>query len=360
MATFFPGTALLYALYNLLARLREVENAARATGLHYLYARTPPENAPQSDAEAWNRFQNYLRTRFWEYYNPWELVVFALGAGVLVVVLAKLVVAKKFGDYLGKPLDWSELPVAFTAGAGLLGATVGAMLFVLRRYRTFNIYAFTYFQVFVAVAVGTFAGAFWHFVLAENVALFAAFGIAFLAALNVDYMVDLMIALVAKVTGQPAVARPPSDLATVIQNPDAIDVLATMSVYSIAEFVNTDPVRLYLNLPQAIGAIDGWMDVAFLRFLFPNQQQLDAFAAAGVRQFSQILNRFADTITRRDVPFPHADVQWRQLDPAEVIPNVNMSPVFATVRDVAMCGRYDRQLAVVSERFRAGCFPGVA
>ncbi len=241
--------------------------------------------------------------------------------------------------------------MAFTAAAGVLGSTIGSMLFVLRRYRTFNIYAFTYFQVLVAIAAGTFAGTFWHFMLAENVALFAAFRIAFLAALNIDYMVDLMIVLVAKATGQPGVAPPPSDLTTVILNPDAIDVLKTMSVFSVAEFINTDPMRLYLNLPQPIGAIDGWMDAALLRFNFPGQ--LDAFAAAGVHKFSHLLNRSAETIAPAPDPFPHAAVQWRMLQPVEVIANVNMNSVFAAISDVALSGRYDRQLAVVSERSRA-------
>jgi hypothetical protein len=194
--------------------------------------------------------------------------------------------------------------------------------------------------------------------LAENVALFAEFAIAFLAALNIDYMVDLMVVLVARMTGQPSVAPPPSDLATVVQNQDAIDVLKTISVFSVAEFINTDPMRLYLNLPQSIGAIDGWMDMALLRFNFPNQ--LDAFTAAGVRKFSQLLNRFAGTIAPAVDPFPHAAIQWRNLQPAELIPNVNMDSVFATVRDVAQSGRYDRQLAIISEGFCAGRFPPVA
>jgi hypothetical protein len=355
LASFFPATAILYSLYNLLVRLREIEHAAQMTQLHYLYTEIP---SPKSDEEAWTQFQNYARARFWEYYNPWELTAFALGAGVLVVVLAKLVVAKQLSaDYLGPPLDLKALPVAFTAAAGLLGSTIGAMLFVLRRFRTFNIYAFTYFQVLVAIAAGTFAGTFWHLMFAENVAIFLAFGIAFLSALNIDYMVDLMIILVAKATGQPTVAPPQSDLATVILNPDAIDVLNTMSVFSIAEFVNTDPMRLYLNLPQSIGAIDGWIDQALLRFHFSNQQQIDAFAAAGVRQFSQLLNRFAQTITSVAALYAHADIVWRLLQPAELIDNINMDRVFATIKDVVQSGRYDRQLAVVSERFRVGRFP---
>ncbi len=350
IASFFPATAILYALYNLLVRLREVEHAARVTGLYYLYA-----DEPADDAEAWREFQNYARARFWEYYNPWELMVFALGAGLLTVVLAELVIAKHSAGYLGKPLDVETLPVAFTAAAGLLGSTVGAMLFVLRRYRTFNIYAFTYFQVLVAIAAGTFAGTFWHFMLAENLALFAAFAIAFLAALNIDYMVDLMVVLVARATGQPGVAPPPSDLAAVIQNPDALDVLKTMSIFSVAELINTDPMRLYLNLPQPIGAIDGWIDAALLRFNFP--AQLEAFAAAGVRRFSQLLNRFAETVTAVAAPYPHAAIQWRILQPPELIPNVNLDVVFTAVSELAVNGRYDRQFAVVSERFRAGRYP---
>ena len=52
-----------------------------------------------------------------------------------------------------------------------------------------------------------------------------------------------------------------------------------------------DPVRLYLNLPQAIGTIQGWIDTATLRYFFTNQ--LDALNVAGVRQFTSLFNRVA-------------------------------------------------------------------
>jgi hypothetical protein len=76
-----------------------------------------------------------------------------------------------------------------------------------------------------------------------------------------------------------------------------------------------------------------------------------------VHQFSQILNRFAENIAPEVTPYPHAKIEWRLLKPPELIDNVNMDRVFATVSDVVLSGRYDRQLAVVSERFRAGRFP---
>jgi hypothetical protein len=82
-----------------------------------------------------------------------------------------------------------------------------------------------------------------------------------------------------------------SDLDSVIQDLDAIDVLRTMSVFSIGEFIRTDPMRLYLNLPQAIGTIDGWIDAALLQYFFAHQ--VDALAMAGIRHFSQLLHRFA-------------------------------------------------------------------
>ncbi len=358
LASFFPGTALLYSIFNVVTRLYEIEESAKITGTYSLYVdaptNVPPANPPQAGAppghgapinppaqDGLNEFRTYVRARFREYYNPWELVVFALGAGALVVVLAKLVVAKKYGAYLGEPLDSSKLPVAFTAGAGLAGAVAGAFVFVLKRYRTFNIYPSTYLHILAVITVGTFAGTLWHFVLTENLAIFLAFAIAFLAALNLEYFVDLLTKLVAKATGQPAPERPPSDLATVIQNPDAIEVLASMSLFSVAEFTRTDPMRLYLNLPQAIGTIEGWIDAELLRHFFASQ--LDVFGAAGVRQFSQLLNRLAV------IAGAPATLQWRQLAQVTAIDNVNMARVLETVKDVVDSGRFDRQLGVISD-----------
>ncbi len=126
-----------------------------------------------------------------------------------------------------------------------------------------------------------------------------------------------------------------------IQNPDAIEVLASMSLFSVAEFTRTDPMRLYLNLPQAIGTIEGWIDAALLRHFFASQ--LDVFGAAGVRQFSQLLNRLAV------IAGAPATLQWRQLAQVTAIDNVNMARVLETVKDVVDSGRFDRQLGVISD-----------
>jgi len=338
LASFFPGTALLYSVFNIVARLYEIEDSAQFLGTYRLYA---PPGTPGPDAL--KQFQNYARARFREYYNPWELVEFAVSAGALVVLLGKLVIAKNYAPYLGEPLDWAKLPIAFTAGAGLAGGVAGALVLILKRYRTFNIYPSTYLHILALITAAAFAGTLWHFVLTENLAIFLAFAIAFLAALNLEYFVGLMTNLVARATGQTPPERPPSDLATVIQNADAIEVLNNISVFTIQEFISMDPMRLYLNLPQAIGTIQGWIDTAILRYFFTNQ--LDALSVAGVRQFSSLFNRVA--IIEANPP----TLTWRT--PAEIntIGNVNVAQVLQTVRDVVENDNYERQLGVASNNY---------
>jgi hypothetical protein len=370
VASFFPATALLYSIFSIVTRLYEIEDSAQKTGSYYLYVTSPPSDAqpspqpgnaaegnvapadpppakPTPQPAGWRDFQIYIRTRFREYYNPWEMAAFALSTGALVVVLAKLIVAKKYATSLGNPLDTGDLPIAFTAGAGMLGAASGAFLLILKRYRMFNIYPSTYLSIFVSITAGTFAGALWHFVFTPSVAIFLAFGIAFLTALNLEYFVDLLTRVVGKTTGQALAEQIPSDLTTVIQNPDALDVLKTMSLFSIAEFIRTDPMRLYLNLPQAIGTIDGWIDAALLRYFFPSQ--IDAFSASGVRQFSQLLHRFAERISRDGV-------KWRGITEIGAIQNVELPGVFETVKDVVENGRYYRQLGVIWDAYLSGRF----
>ncbi len=319
-----------------MTRLYEIEESAQFLGTYRLYA---PRGAP----DAFQQFKDYVRARFREYYNPWELVVFAAGAGALVVILGKLIVAKKYAPYLGEPLDWSKLPIAFTAGAGLAGAVAGTFVLILKRYRTFNIYPSTYLHIVALVTAATFAGTLWHFVLTENLAIFLAFAIAFLAALNLEYFVGLITSLVAKATGQVPPERPPSDLATVIQNADAIEVLNNISVFSIQEFVGMEPMRLYLNLPQAIGTIQGWIDAALLRYFFTNQ--LDALNTAGVRQFSQLLSRVA--IIQGAPP----TLAWRPVAEISTIGGVNVAQVQQTVKDVVENDNYERQLGVISTSY---------
>jgi hypothetical protein len=152
----------------------------------------PTPAQPRLQPAGWNDFQTYLRARFREYYNPWEFIIFAMSSGTLAIILAKLIITKYDAAPWGQPLDITALPVAFTAGAGLAGSISGAFLLVLKPYRTFNMYPSTYLSIFVAIAAGTFASTLWHFVFTPSVAVFLAFGIAFLTSINLEYFVELL------------------------------------------------------------------------------------------------------------------------------------------------------------------------
>ncbi len=80
-----------------------------------------------------------------------------------------------------------------------------------------------------------------------------------------------------------------------------------------------------------------------LRYFFVGQ--LDAFGTAGVRQFSQLLNRVA---VIKQVP---AALEWRELAQIRPIGNINMAWVLETVKDAVDSRRFDRQLAVISDAY---------
>jgi hypothetical protein len=91
----------------------------------------------------------------------------------------------------------------------------------------------------------------------------------------------------AKLTKTPLPPTIPTDLDNVIRNPEAIESLNNISLFSVAEMVNIEPIRLYLNLSQAVGVINSWLDEGLLYYHF--EPHMAALRARGIRKFTELM-----------------------------------------------------------------------
>jgi len=63
--------------------------------------------------------------------------------------------------------------------------------------------------------------------------------------------------------------------------------LTDISLWSVSELVKAGPIRLYLNMSQPVGVINGWIDEALLSYYF--NSRVPALAAIHVVRFSSLL-----------------------------------------------------------------------
>jgi hypothetical protein len=173
------------------------------------------------------------------------------------------------------------------------------------------------------------------------------FALAFLTSLSVDFLIGFVKSQFASRTGVTVPIPATLDLGEVVRNPEAIESLAAISVFSIAELATSDPMRLYLNIPQSIGTINGWLDQALLRYYFPKNQ--DDLEAAGVRGFSQVLVACATNITASGVN--------RNTKAATVTGKCELDKnILNSAASIVESGVLDVQLATISSKFRQGRF----
>jgi hypothetical protein len=293
MGLFFPLTATTYFLCKANVRLDEIQDLAERLSFHRVYGRRHG-----SDEELREDFERFIRTRFHEYYNWAELVLFSLVAGGLVFTGGFFLVSElrlvQFGDLPSwhRPFvpDVVLVPGWLKATASsFIGAVAGSFVLLLKRYRSFDVYPTTYLQIAVGVVSATLAASFVVGLYPSVGMNFLGFGLGFLTALNVAVLTNLVWENFRKVTGTPAAVSAVSDLSLVIKNPDVVDALHNLSVFSIAEFVSTDPIRLYLNLGEPAGVINNWLDEALLHYHFGSRAA--SLAAIHLHLFTLLLKR---------------------------------------------------------------------
>lgn len=350
LAFFFPGSAFLYAIFNLRVRFNEIQDVAQRNQFYFVYF--PGLDEPSSQRE----FFRFLRVRFAEYYNVLELAAFSLVAGMLAflgeffLVVQFSIPPHPFGPAAIELPDVVPKWVLVT-GASFAGAFAGAVVLVFKRYRTFDIYPSTYLQVSVGLIVGTLAGALLVALWPATYTAFLAFAAAFLTVTNINFLPRLLRQEFARLTGATLPPEIPTDLGRVLRNSEAIESLTSVSLFSVAEFAKTEPVRLYLTMAQPIGVINGWVDEALIHYYF--ETQVDALRKVHIHRFTQLVELLA-------AEFRKGGIDWRPAAPGAKRritgdPAVD-ADIEATVKIVVTSRVHHRLLGLLSENYRRAHF----
>jgi|GEM_PF-3467754 len=351
-ALIFPVTSSLYLVFDLRLRRNQIQQAAELSNLESVYF-------PGSRA-AHRKFLGMLRVRFREACQPWELAVFSLVAALIAFVGGYLVFWNAFQwnkDWVHNPLSLGLL-VARGADqlnmfAAFSGALAGGCIFILRKFRSFDVYPSTYLQAIVGFISGTLGATFICEIYPKNYLTFLAFAIGFLTSTNVSFLGGLLRRQTAQITGMTLPEEIPGDLKHVIQNGDAIETLHNMSLYSIAELVKAEPLVIYLSMPQNINVINGWIDEGLLLYYF-GRETTALLAKAGLRRFTQLVE-----LAIKQWPESSGDVDaivWN----TEILP-LKDSPleqlVLNQISSLLKTRIHHRLLGVIFDRYRDTFFP---
>jgi len=342
LALFFPGTAILFALFNLRVRYNEIRDVGERH--HYHLVSFPGRPAD----EAQRAFAQFVRQRFSEYHNLFELAAMALAAGAVTFVGAFFLGVQFNLPVYTFPVGLPEAlpPWVLVLGSSFLGSVAGAYVLIFRRYRTFDIYSFTYLQVIVGIVVGTVSGGFLVSVWPNSRTAFLAFAVAFLTAINISFLSRLLRDQFARLTGVKLPEEIPTDLERVIRNSEAIEGLNSISIFAVGDFVKMEPVRLYLNMPQPLGVINGWLDEALLHYYFPSV--VAQLHEAYVWRFTQLMEGLVDE-------YRPQQIEWRT---APVITHnaATDQAIAETVTTIVRSRIHHGTLGFLSENYRVAFF----
>ena len=348
LALFFPFVAICFILFSLRIRLDEITDHFAREKLWRIYA-SPGEKDPEDS------FKKLLWKRLGDYYDLFELATFSLLAATFTFIIYYLVAAQfALASPSSAPLrqlilhapDWAVL-----TGSGFLGSLSGAMVFVLRRYRMYDLRPVVFLQVSVAIVAGTFSGPFVTMMFPKPGILGAVpFMIGFLSAINIDFLPNLMRAQLARLTGTPLPDAIPSDMTAIINNAEVIESLNTISIFSVRELASIDPLRLYLNMPQQIEIINTIVDQALLHFYFPSiHAELEQ---ANIQRFSQLLPAVGCKMSSRGFDWPE---RITFIDGG----GTKDSMLLAAVRGIVEGHEHHCVLGLLCEKYRKTFFAGV-
>jgi hypothetical protein len=351
-ALLFPLTSSLYLVFDLRLRRNQIQQAADLSHLEFVYF-------PGSES-AHRQFLRMLRVRFREACQPWELAVFSLVAALIAFVGGFLVFWNAFyPDYSHSSTGLLRLTTDPGSAdrlymfAAFSGALAGGCIFILRKFRSFDVYPSTYLQAIVGFISGTLGGTFIGAIYPKDSLTFLAFAIGFLTSTNVSFLGSLLRRQTALITGTSLPEEIPGDLKDVIQNGDAIETLHNMSLYSIAELVKAEPLIIYLSMPQNISVINGWIDEGLVLYYFgpENTAQL---AKAGLRRFTQLVE-----LAVKEWPESGSDVDaivWN----TEIV-SLKDSPLeqllLNQISPLIKARTHNRLLGVLFDRYRDTFFP---
>ena len=267
MALIFPALAVGFYLSRVRVRANEIVDRCQRDNLSYVYLKADKYEAVDLDDINMD-FQAYVMQRIRGYYSTFEFCGYSLLAAAVTFVGGELLGRQFVFPARNDPWDLVGPDWAVLVATAFLGAYAGSVVLVLRRYRTFDLRPTTFLQITVMLLAGTLAGSIVTvaFPVAELGVL--AFIIAFLSAVNVTFLSQLMRGQFAKLTNTILPEDIGTDLNEVIKNTEAIEALQRISVNSVAELAESDPIRLYMNVPQDIPVIVEIIDKAILQSNF--------------------------------------------------------------------------------------------
>lgn len=349
LALIFPGVAVAFSLTRLRVRQNEIVQIFRRDKLWPIYL-GDRESEDIDDIDRDIEFQHYVQKRMGEYFGLWEFAGFSLLAGAATLVFG-LQIARQF--VIPEPFDPWELvgpPWAVITASAFLGSYAGSLVTVLRRYRTFDLRPTTFLQVTVMLVAGTLAGSFTTLLYPANEMGVLAFIIGYLASINVTFLSHLMRTQFARLTGAELPPQTPSDLSKMINNPEIVDGLQRISIHSIKELSNADPMRLYLNLPQEMPTIAAMIDEAILRSNFPH-------ALSDLNKTH--IHRFTDLLCRIDPQFvPGRATEWPEPEQVSILDagQARDAELLKACKGLLHAGTYHYILGALHHHYRGAYF----
>lgn len=351
LALSFPVTTCLYIIFDLRVRLNQVEESAQRNGVSRVYF--PDEPDPQRD------FRHLLNLKFRQSCNPWELTCFGIAAGVIAFMVQYFPVHE--AGVTPAAADISKLPASYwIVLSGFFGAFSGALVLILKKHRTLDIYPTTYFQASIALILGPLVGGFLSTRYMTSNAVgglitATSFGLGFITATNVNFLGSLLRRQVATVTGVPLPEPTQGDLNTLIQNSEAVESLNNMSCFSVAEFVSMEPIILYLSMPQPINCLDEWLDQGLLVHYF--RPHLNELKSVDIKRFTQLLEYVVANFPQQPSPQATiAGIAWRQ-GAYQITGNVTADETIARATQAIVSSEiHHRLLGVLSHKYRRAFF----
>lgn len=255
LSLLYPALALSYSMARIRVRKNEIIEMCRRDRLWNVYF--PAAADPEID------FERYVLKRVGEYYGVLELAGFSFACGtasfvVLLIILypgattpadsgAPEIAAHAKAIMLQLPPEegWRAL-----VGLSFLGAYCGGLLCILKRYRAFDLRPTAFLQTLVGLVAGTAVGSIVSLLYPKVEVGVLGFIIGFVAAINTEFLSELLRKKFAGLTGHAPAPEIETDLDKIVRNSDAIEGLRKISINAVRGLANTDPIDSTSTLPR--------------------------------------------------------------------------------------------------------------
>lgn len=346
----FPLLALGFAFTRVKVRRNEIVQELSRDGLWIIYAKswkiTNEDNDVKSESDVRGSpksFRSQVDERINEQYNFVEFMGASFFAGLVCWLLSSFsmdVITDGIKLQDSYQLLQEALPAAF------LGSYVGGLLFLIKKFVTADLRPASFLQVGGILIAGSLTGAFvGTFDGGSNYSSAMAFFFGLVAALQTDFVHEFAKSQVNKLAKFKRVTDSVvPDLHKVVQNPELLDALNRLSIYTVRELARTDPMRLYFYVAKDHSVIVDLIDQAILHAEFPEMS--DQLIAQNVTSFSNLVQRY-DPVKLSD---------WAHDDAALVRVVDNGGPIdgslLSTCRSLFMSGNYHGILGLTLYRYR--------